>query len=47
MVIRFARNRLDSMMNKQILRKADVRYLSALKFVSDDENGEFYEMFLK
>ena len=44
---RFARNRLDSMMYKEILRKCGVRVLSALEPVSDDEGGEFYEMYLE
>lgn len=44
---RFARNRLDSMMYKEILRKHGVRVLSSLEPVSDDEGGEFYEMYLE
>lgn len=38
---RFARNRLDSMMYKEILRKHGVRVLSALEPVSDDEGASF------
>jgi DNA invertase Pin-like site-specific DNA recombinase len=45
---RFARNRFDSMMYKQQLRKQhDIRVISALEPVSDDEGGEIYEMFLE
>lgn len=40
---RFARNRLDSIMYNEILRKQGVRVISALEPVSDDEGGEFYE----
>ena len=45
---RFARNRLDSMMYKQQLKKQyGVRVISALEPVSDDEGGELYEMFVE
>lgn len=44
---RFARNRVDSIMYKEILRKHGVRVLSALEPVSEDEGGEFYEMYLE
>ena len=44
---RFARNRLDSIMYKELLKRYGVRVLSALEPVADDEGGEFYEMFLE
>lgn len=45
---RFARNRLDSQMHKQRLKKEfGIRVLSATEPVSDDEGGEIYEMFLE
>ena len=45
---RFARNRLDSMMYKQQLKKDfGIKVLSALEPISDDEGGEIYEMFLE
>ncbi|GHV04428.1 hypothetical protein FACS1894211_16940 [Clostridia bacterium] len=45
---RFARNRFDSMMYKQQLKKQHgIRVISALEPVSDDEGGEIYEMFLE
>ena len=45
---RFARNRFDSMMYKQQLKKQyGIRVISALEPVSDDEGGEIYEMFLE
>jgi DNA invertase Pin-like site-specific DNA recombinase len=45
---RFARNRLDSQMHKQRLRKEfGIRVLSATEPVRDDEGGEIYEMFLE
>ena len=44
---RFARNRRDSIIYKEMLRdKFNVRVLSALEPIADDEGGEFYEMFL-
>ncbi len=45
---RFARNRRDSIMYKEML-KADygIRVISALEPIADDEGGEFYEMFLE
>jgi DNA invertase Pin-like site-specific DNA recombinase len=45
---RFARNRMDSMLYKQQLKKRyGIRVVSALEPVSDDEGGEIYEMFLE
>lgn len=45
---RFARNRHDSVMYKEMLKqKYDIRVLSATQPISDDEGGEFYEMFLE
>jgi DNA invertase Pin-like site-specific DNA recombinase len=45
---RFARNRRDSIMYKELLKeKYSIKVLSALEPVSDDEGGEFYEMFLE
>ena len=44
---RFARNRRDSIIYKEMLKeKYGIRVLSALEPVADDEGGEFYEMFL-
>lgn len=45
---RFARNRRDSVMYKEMLKqKYDIRVISATQPISDDEGGEFYEMFLE
>ena len=45
---RFSRNRIDSMMHKQRLKKEfGIRVISATEPVSDDEGGEIYEMFLE
>jgi DNA invertase Pin-like site-specific DNA recombinase len=45
---RFARNRRDSIMYKELLKeKHGIKVISALEPVSDDEGGEFYEMFLE
>ena len=45
---RFARNRVDSIMYKaQLKKKYGIRVVSATEPVSDDEGGEFYEMFLE
>ena len=45
---RFARNRVDSIMHKaQLKKKYGIRVVSATEPVSDDEGGEFYEMFLE
>ncbi len=45
---RFARNRVDSIMYKaQLKKKFGIRVVSATEPVSDDEGGEFYEMFLE
>ena len=44
---RFARNRVDSIMYKEMLRSYGVRVVSALEPVSEDEGGEFYEMYLE
>jgi DNA invertase Pin-like site-specific DNA recombinase len=44
---RFARNRLDSIMYKEVLKRYGVRVISALEPVSEDEGGEFYEMYLE
>ena len=44
---RFARNRRDSIMYKEMLKERyGIRVLSALEPIADDEGGEFYEMFL-
>lgn len=45
---RFARNRRDSIMYKEMLKeKYGIRVISALEPIADDEGGEFYEMFLE
>lgn len=45
---RFARNRRDSIMYKEMLKeKYGIKVLSALKPIAEDEGGEFYEMFLE
>lgn len=45
---RFARNRRDSIMYKEMLKeKFGVKVLSALEPIAEDEGGEFYEMFLE
>ena len=45
---RFARNRRDSIIYKEMLKeKYGIRVLSALEPIADDEGGEFYEMFLE
>lgn len=45
---RFARNRRDSIMYKEMLKEEyGIRVLSATQPISDDEGGEFYEMFLE
>jgi DNA invertase Pin-like site-specific DNA recombinase len=45
---RFARNRRDSIMYKEMLKeKYGVKVVSALEPITDDEGGEFYEMFLE
>ena len=44
---RFARNRVDSILYKAQLQKQGVKVLSALEPVTDDEGGEFYEMYLE
>ena len=44
---RFARNRRDSIVYKEMLKeKYGIKVLSALEPIADDEGGEFYEMFL-
>ena len=44
---RFARNRRDSIMYKEMLKeKYGIKVLSALEPIAEDEGGEFYEMFL-
>ncbi len=45
---RFARNRRDSIVYKEMLKdKYGIRVISALEPIADDEGGEFYEMFLE
>lgn len=45
---RFARNRRDSIIYKEMLReKYGIKVLSALEPIAEDEGGEFYEMFLE
>ena len=44
---RFARNRRDSIVCKEMLRENGIKVLSALEPIADDEGGEFYEMFLE
>ena len=45
---RFARNRRDSIMYKEMLKdKYGVKVISALEPIAEDEGGEFYEMFLE
>ncbi len=44
---RFARNRRDSILYKEMLKeKYGIKVISALEPIADDEGGEFYEMFL-
>lgn len=48
MLDRFARNRRDSVLYKEMLKeKYNIKVLSATQQISDDEGGEFYEMFLE
>ncbi len=48
MMDRFARNRRDSIMYKEMLKeKYGIKVLSALEPIADDKGGEFYEMFLE
>lgn len=47
MLDRFARNRMDSMLNKAKLHDCGVKVLSAIENISDSEEGEFFEMFLE
>ena len=45
---RFARNRHDSILYKEMLRRDyGIKVVSATQPISDDEGGEFYEMFLE
>ncbi len=45
---RFACNRRDNIMYKEMLKQEyGVRVISATQPISDDEGGEFYEMFLE
>ena len=45
---RFARNRHDSILYKEMLKRDyGIRVVSATQPISDDEGGEFYEMFLE
>ena len=45
---RFARNRRDSIMYKEMLKeKYGIKVISALEPIAEDEGGEFYEMFLE
>lgn len=45
---RFARNRRDSIMYKEMLKdKYGVKVISALEPIAEDEGGEFYEIFLE
>lgn len=45
---RFARNRRDSIIYKEMLKdKYGIKVISALEPIADDEGGEFYEMFLE
>ena len=44
---RFARNRRDSILYKEMLKeKYGIKVISALEPIAEDEGGEFYEMFL-
>ena len=44
---RFARNRRDSIIYKEMLKeKYGIKVISALEPIAEDEGGEFYEMFL-
>ena len=48
MLDRFARNRRDSVFYKEMLKQEHgIKVLSATQQISDDEGGEFYEMFLE
>ena len=45
---RFARNRRDSIMYKEMLKdKYGIKVISATQPITEDEGGEFYEMFLE
>ena len=45
---RFARNRCDSTIYKEMLKKKyGIKVISALEPIAEDEGGEFYEMFLE
>lgn len=45
---RFARNRRDSIIYKEMLKeKYGIKVISALEPIAEDEGGEFYEMFLE
>ena len=45
---RFARNRHDSILYKEMLKRDyGIKVVSATQPISDDEGGEFYEMFLE
>ena len=45
---RFARNRRDSIIYKEMLKeKFGIKVVSALEPIAEDEGGEFYEMFLE
>ena len=44
---RFARNRRDSIIYKEMLKEEGIKVLSALEPIAEDEGGEFYEMFLE
>lgn len=45
---RFARNRHDSILYKEMLKRDyGIKVISATQPISDDEGGEFYEMFLE
>lgn len=45
---RFARNRRDSIIYKEMLKeKHGIKVISALEPIAEDEGGEFYEMFLE
>ena len=44
---RFARNRRDSILYKEMLKENGIKVISALEPIAEDEGGEFYEMFLE
>lgn len=44
---RFAKNRRESILYKEMLKENGIKVISALEPIAEDEGGEFYEMFLE